>query len=255
LFNCAWGPSPSDVYVATSIAGRNRLRMSNCDVDVWCAVLDPSAAWAQWLVQTLSKDELLRAERFHFERDRLRFIVSRGLLRVILGRYLDMEPGQLHFSYGPRGKPTLIETPTDGKGKLCFNLAHSNGLALIGVTREREIGVDFEYIRPIANAEQIVQSFFSPREIAMLQSVPRDQKLTAFFNCWTRKEAYVKATGDGLAQPLNQFSVSLAPCEPAKLLAVAADAREVSRWCIQSLTPAPGYVAAVVVEGHAWLCP
>lgn len=251
--NGQWEEPPTDLVLL------------NDEVHVWRASLDQPAACVQRLAQTLSADERLKAERFYFERDRLHFIVGRGLLRTILGRYLGLEPSRLHFAYSAYGKPSL-----DPKGfenplglALCyfdwaqyrFNLAHSHGLALYAITREREIGVDIEYVRPIAKADQIVEQFFSARERAVFCTLSASQKPEAFFNCWTRKEAYIKAIGDGLTQPLDQFDVSLAPGKPAKLLSAAGDLQASRRWFIHALTPAPGYVAAVAVKGHGYLQP
>lgn len=224
--------------------------LSSDDVHVFCACLDQPASRLQHLAQTLSADERLRAERFHFEQDRKHFIIGRGLLRTILGSYLDIEPSQLQFCYGSYGKPVLAET--FGKGKLRFNLSHSQGLALYAITREREIGVDIEHVRPVPEAEQIADRFFCERESAVFRALPPSQKPKAFFNCWTRKEAYIKAIGDGLAWPLDQIEVSLAPGEPARLLSIAGDPSSAQRWEILELTPACSYVAALAVEGHNW---
>ncbi len=233
-----WGPPPAD------------LALSSDDIHVWRASLDQPASRFQRLAQTLSEDERLRAGQFYFEQDRKRFIASRGLLKTILGCYLDIEPSRLQFCYGSRGKPALAETPVGGT--LRFNLSHSQGLALFAVTRDREIGVDLERVRAISEAEQIAERFFSARENAVFRAVPMSKKQEAFFNCWTRKEAYVKASGDGLALPLDQFDVSLAPGEPAALLNAKGDPQEASRWSLQELVPASGYVAALAVEGHGW---
>ncbi len=221
------------------------------EVHLWCAVLDQPDVTVQKLAETLAPDERLRAERFHFERDRRRFIVGRGVLRTILGRYLRLEPNRLQFCYGPCGKPALAGMSTRPEGRLCFNLAHSQSLALYAVTYEREIGVDIEYIHAMPEAEQIATRFFSAQENAVLRLLPSQQKQEAFFNCWTRKEAYIKALGDGLAQPLAEFDVSLAPGEPASLR-ISGDAQAAARWSIQALTPASGYVAALAVKGHGW---
>lgn len=204
----------------------------------------------QQLAQTLAPDERERAERFHFERDRWRFVVGRGVLRTILGCYLELEPGQLKFCCGPYGKPGLAKMPSTRENRLYFNLAHSQGLALYAVTREHEIGVDVEYIRAIPEMEQIAARFFSAQENAVLRSLPPGQRQEAFFNCWTRKEAYIKAIGDGLAQPLAEFNVSLAPGEPTRLLSIKGDVQAAALWSVQALTPAPGYVAALAVKGH-----
>lgn len=224
------------------------LALSSNDVHVWRVSLDQPASRVQHLAQILSADERTRAERFYFEHDRKHFIVGRGLLRTLLGRYLGIEPGQLQFCYGSRGKPALAETFGGGT---CFNLSHSQGLALYAFTCNRQIGIDLEYIRPMAGAEQIVERFFSAREHSMFCSLPQSQKQKAFFQCWTRKEAYIKAIGDGLAKSLDQIEVSLAPGEPARLLSIEGDPQAGDRWFFQELKPASGYVAALAVEGSA----
>lgn len=224
-------------------------KLSRNDVHIWWATLDQMLPRIEQMAEILSEDERIRAGRFHFERDRRRFIVGRGTLRMLLSLYLDMEPGQLEFCYGAYGKPYLDQT---GHSAMKFNLAHSHEFAVYAFALGREMGVDVEYIRHMPDMAQMAASFFSPRENAVLKSLPKDQKRGAFYNCWTRKEAYIKAIGEGLSHPLDQFDVSLAPGEPAKLLKVAGDPEEASRWQLKALTPAPGYVAALAVEGRDW---
>jgi len=219
-------------------------------VHVWCAALDVPESQVRSLWDTLTADERQRAERYIFEKDRTHFVVARGLLRVLLGRYLRQDPPHLRFTYGPHGKPALA-TDT-GRATLCFNVSHSHGLALYAVTRSREVGVDVERIRPEVAQEKIAERFFSPREVTVLRALPTPLQATAFFACWTRKEAYIKAKGEGLALPLDQFDVSLAPGEPAALLRTAWDPQEAACWTLQDLAPASGYRAAVAVAGHAW---
>ncbi|MFC1716438.1 4'-phosphopantetheinyl transferase family protein [Candidatus Poribacteria bacterium] len=223
--------------------------LSRDDVHAWFATLEQPTLSVQRMAEVLSQDELGRADRFHFERDRRRFIVGRGLLRRLLSLYLDIEPEQLRFRYGEYGKPYLAES---NDCALRFNLAHSHELAVYAFTLGREVGVDLEYIQDIPEMEQIAARFFSKRENDVLKSLPVDQRQEAFFNCWTRKEAYIKAIGDGLTYPLDQFDVSLTPGEPARLLNVEGNAEEVSRWKLRALTPEPAYRAALAVEGHGW---
>lgn len=222
------------------------------EIHIWRAALDQPATCVQQLGQTLSADERLRAEKFHFESDRLRFIVGRGLLRTILGRYLELEPGCLHFCYGSHGKPALVETTDQGRGRLCFNLAHAQGLALYAVTGQREIGIDLEYVRFLPEAGQIAEQFFSARERELLRALPAGQQQEAFFQCWTGKEACIKALGDGLARPLDRFDVSSAVGKSARWLKMTGDSPEATGWFVQIWGPAPGYVAAVAVKGQGW---
>lgn len=226
------------------------LTLSSHDVHVWRTSLELSAAHVQRLRQTLAADEIARAERFYFEKDRRHFIVARGVLRMILSRYLGLDPRQLGFCYSSYGKPALATAP--GRDWLRFNVSHSHELALYAITRGREVGIDIEYMRDNLATDTIAESYFSPREVAVLRALPADLRHEAFFTCWTRKEAYIKARGEGLSFPLDQFDVSLAPGEPAALLRTLGDPHEASRWSLQALTPGTGYAAALVVEGHGW---
>ncbi len=226
------------------------LRLEPTEVHVWCATLNPPSDRIEELFHILSPDERLRAKRFYFERDRWRFIVARGILRMILSLYLKVEPGRVMFRYGPHGKPFLsIESDQD---VLQFNLSHSQGLALYAFTYSRAIGIDVEYIKPQLDVEGIAARFFSPSESAMLLGLPETQKLDAFFNCWTRKEAYLKAKGIGLSLPLDQFDVSFVRGKPACILKTRGDPQEADRWSLQELTPATCYTGAVAVEGYSW---
>jgi 4'-phosphopantetheinyl transferase len=160
---------------------------------------------------------------------------------------LGLEPAGLCFDYSAQDKPALAETGLEDKSRLYFNLAHSHGLAVYAFSRGREIGVDVEHIRPIAEAEQIAERFFSAPEITLLQALSLQQKQETFFIIWTRKEAYLKATGAGLARPLDQFDVSLGP-----KLVVPGDPQEAARWSICDLKPAEGFVGALAVAGYDW---
>jgi len=202
------------------------------------------------LFHTLSEDEQARAERFYFQIDRERFVVARGALREILGVYLNRAAKSVLFCYGPHGKPALAHDP--GRNTIHFNVSHSHGVALYAVTRGREIGIDLEFIRESLEVEQLAERFFSQREIATLRGLPVNLRKHAFFLCWTRKEAYIKARGEGLSLPLDQFDVSLIPGEPAALLRTQADPDETLRWSLQELSVDPGYVSALAVEGRGW---
>ena len=226
------------------------LVLPNNAVHVWRAALHVSPSELRAFGDTLAVGERARAERFYFQKHREHFIVGRGLLRDILSRYLDRKPDQLRFCYNAYGKPALIEE-TGAEG-LCFNLSHSHGIALYALTRGREIGVDIEYFRPDVEAEKLAERFFSPREATVLHALPEHLRKEGFFNCWTRKEAYIKAEGKGMSIPLSAFDVSLTPGEPAALLRSQNDTQETSRWTLQALDPKPGYAAALAVKGHDW---
>ena len=218
------------------------------EVHVWRATLDRDPSQILSFLHNLAADERARAERYYFDRDREHFIVARGVLRAILGRTLNRAPESLSFCYGSHGKPALAGE-SDG-ATIRFNVSHSHGIALYAVTRGRELGVDLEHIRFDLEVAEIAERFFSRREIAMLRTLPTELQCQAFFHCWTRKEAYIKARGEGLSLPLDQFDVSLIPGEPAALLGTHPDPSEASRWSVQELFPAPGYAAALAVRAH-----
>jgi 4'-phosphopantetheinyl transferase len=220
------------------------LTLGEGSVHVFAAALTDPHAHAS-LVRLLSPDERERAARFQFELHRRRFVVARGLLRSILGSYLGVRPDGLRFAYGPRGKPRLEMPPST----LRFSVAHSQDLALLAFSHDRELGVDVEAIRHIQDAEGIARRFFSASESVALAALPAFLKMQGFFNGWTRKEAFIKATGEGLAFPLDQFDVALAPGQPARLLRLGwSDGA--NGWTLRDLEPAPGYAAALAFRGQ-----
>jgi 4'-phosphopantetheinyl transferase len=213
------------------------------EVHVWAVSLDgPASARSGSSFDTLSNDERARAGRFHFERDRRRFIVGRATLRALLGQYLGIDPAAVAFVYGPSGKPMLRpEIDPDLK----FNLAHSGCLALYAVTRYCEVGIDAERLRMIPELEEIAGHYFSPGENAQLLSLPWALRSEAFLIGWTRKEAYLKARGIGLPA-LQEIEVSLRRGELKLRSRVAHDPLTASSWSLDDLYPASGYVAALV---------
>jgi 4'-phosphopantetheinyl transferase len=226
------------------------LTLGNDEVHVWRAVLDHNPAQMDGVLRTLAEDERSRAERFYFQRDRERFVAARGVLRAILGLYLNRAAQSVSFRYGSHGKPALARE--SGANAIHFNMSHSHGVALYAITRGRDIGVDLEFMRESLEVEQLEERFFSQCEIASLRALPASLRKYAFFLCWTRKEAYIKARGEGLSLPLDQFDVSLIPGEPVALLRTQADPDEAFRWSLQELSIGPGYVSALAVEGHGW---
>lgn len=198
----------------------------------------------------LAPGERARARRFRFERDRRRFTVARGVLRRLLGRYLRVEPAAVEFRYGVHGKPSLPEG-ADGPG-VRFNLSHSRGLALHAFALGREVGVDVERLRPDTDVARAARRFLSPAEADALMGLAPGRRREAFFECWTRKEAFVKARGEGVVLGLRRFDVSLRPGEPAALLRFEGDPAEPARWSLCALDPGEGYKAALAVEGGGW---
>jgi len=214
---------------------------------VWAARLDVPAAARANFASTLSPLETERAARFHFARHRDRFIAARGLLRSLLGHYLQIVPSKIEFDYGPNGKPLL--PGAFAKEQLHFNLTHSEDLALIAVARGEPVGVDVERIRTLSDADELVSRFFSVRENASFQKLPESQRPAAFFNLWTRKEAWLKATGEGIGHLLNRVEVSFLPGEPASLLSLPGELYVNAPWTLQDLAPAPGFAAALAFPG------
>jgi 4'-phosphopantetheinyl transferase len=200
------------------------------------------------LARLLGAEERARAERFHFARDRDRYVASHGMLRSVLGRYAGQPGPALRFAAGPHGKPALA---LPAGSDLRFNLSHSGDLALLAVARGREVGVDVEQVAERAWME-VARRFFSSREQSLLAELPDGARPEAFFRCWTRKEAYIKARGLGLHANLTAFDVSLAPGEPAALLRAADDPVGPEGWQLVDLAPAPGYAGALAVEGDGW---
>ena len=226
-------------------ARRDWLSLSEAEVQVWGFHLDLPSPWLTRLHCLLSAEERARAAGFHFTRHRDRFIAGRGTTRLLLGRYLEMSPERVTFVYGPQGKPAL-DGPGPGR-RFHFNLAHSDALGVLAVSRHGPLGIDIEELRPLEDMDELVIRFFSPRERAMFQKLPRSQKPAGFFNLWTRKEAWLKATGEGIAQLLSRVEVSFLPSEPPRLLSVPPGSELFGHWILHGLTPARGYVAALAV--------
>jgi 4'-phosphopantetheinyl transferase len=217
------------------------------EVHVRIASLDHRQSEFRFFESILAKDEMDRANRFHFQKDRERFVAGRGLLRMILSPYVGLPPGEIIFTYGRRGKPAVVGQ--EGRPSIEFNLAHSGGTAIYAITRDRAVGVDIEAFQLDFPKEDVARNFFSWAELAALRSLPIDMQSVAFFKCWTRKEAFIKALGDGLSCPLSDFDVSLNPGEPARLLHVKWASEEASRWCMEDIESVPGCAGALVVAG------
>ena len=219
-------------------------------VHVWFIDLREPGLSINGLKNVLSPQECFRAEKFKFQKDRVPYIIAHAALRRILAGYLELDPSQLEFREGPFGKPELV---SNAQGEpLNFNLSHSHETALVAVTVRREVGVDIEYIKREFEWQEVAERFFAPGEIARLRVLPQEQQQRAFFSCWTRKEAYIKAKGGGLSIPLQDFEVSLSPWEPASLISCISDPQEATRWSLAEVDAGPEYTAAVAVQGHGW---
>jgi 4'-phosphopantetheinyl transferase len=227
-------------------------RLASDEVHSWCASLDVPPETSARLYATLTPDERNRSARFQFEHDQQRFIVARGVLRDLLGRYLQTQPSQINFVYNAFGKPDLSP---EFANRLKFNLSHSAGFALIAIATASNVGVDLEYIRAQSDYADIARRFFSAAEVDYLIALPSHLYAETFFSCWTKKEAYLKACGEGLAIPLNSFSVPLTtdPAHtPVDLYVASKDIVPAKRWSLYTLRPAPGYAGALAIEGTRW---
>ena len=225
------------------------LELSPNEVHIFRIDLNRAQKEVETLRRLLDAVECERADAFYFDRDRNHFIVARAVLRMILGDYLNSNPAKLDFRYSEHGKPSLASSE---HSKMQFNVSHSFGLCLCAFASEREVGIDVERIRDGPASEGIAENYFTPREVAALSALPIHQRNEGFFNCWTRKEAYIKARGQGLSLPLDSFEVSVAPDEPAQLFdgeSIAGDERE---WSLRAIYPGDGYCAAIVAEGRDW---
>jgi len=213
------------------------------EVHLWRRSLEPSSPTMEACFALLSSEEREKAQRYRIERPRSDYILTRGTLRSLLAGYLQRQPQGLTFDYTTYGKPFLTN-----HRELQFNVSHTDGLALLAFVRDREIGVDVEKIRVQTEALKLAERFFSERERDDLRSLQGNELHAAFFRCWTRKEAYIKAKGDGLSLPLHQFDVSIVPCQTQALLETRPDGAEVNRWIVRDVPVPSGYAAALAVE-------
>ena len=220
------------------------------EVHLWRVDLNEVApAEPRWR-QILCTDELVRADRFHFERDRRNYTATRALLRILLSKYVNCAPERIAFVYGEMQKPAMDRSRSDSP--VHFNVSHSGMKALLAFALGREVGVDVEQIRYNIEHEALAKRFFSPAEQQAIAALPFSEQCAGFIRCWTRKEAYIKAHGTGLSLPLDGFDVSLVPGEQNALLATRPDAAEASRWSLCEVQSGQGYEAALCVRGQDW---
>jgi 4'-phosphopantetheinyl transferase len=215
--------------------------LSGREVHLWVVRLEAGENDFERSRSWLSEDEVTRVARFRFDRHRRAFVLGRAALRALLGSYLGIGPAEVCFTYGPQGKPALA----DGSNSLRFNASNSGDLAACAFTRGCEIGVDVEQHRPVRDLEHIAHRFFSPEEAAEVMELPASDKDTGFFNCWTRKEAYIKAMGGGLSIPLDSFQVTLRPGVAARMLSLNGSTDAACQWTMHDFTPAAGYTGAI----------
>lgn len=232
----------------TNCNGAGSQSLQSDQVHIWKVNLNADKSVIQEYLGTLSETERDRSATFHFSKDSSRFIIRRGVLRILLSGYLKLPPEKIAIEAGEYLKPHLAIAGNDAE--LNFNLSFSKKMALIGFTLTRNIGVDIEYMEDKDSLKAISKRYFSRREIQELSRLPKEQFLEGFYNCWTRKEAFIKGVGLGLHFPLDKFVVSLNPGEPAQLLNVEGNPQEASRWSMFSIIPAKGFVAAAAIEGN-----
>jgi len=221
------------------------LNLPDDTIHIWRMNLDVSCSHRQAYYELLNSAERKRAARYRFAEPRNRFIVARAELRQLIGRYINRAPDTITFDKNAWGKPALAECVD---AHLEFNIAHSGDLALYAFSRNRIVGVDVEFIHPIEDVDHLVTNFFSVYEQQTFGQIPKEMQLQAFFNGWTRKEAYIKGQGKGLSIPLDSFDVTLLPGEPAALLADRTDETAVQRWKLMDIKAGNGYTAALAVE-------
>jgi 4'-phosphopantetheinyl transferase len=207
---------------------------------VWPVRTEVSNAVAERFELYLGPDEKDRAARFRFDQHRYSFVIARGVLRILLGHYLKVSPVSIQFKYGSRGKPALV-----APAYVDFNVSHSGGLAVFAFTVGCKVGVDVEQIRPLQDMQSIADRFFCTEEAKELMSLTANQRGRCFYLCWTRKEAYIKAIGDGLSAPLDGFRVTLRPGQPARFIHHAHDTSSAKAWTLHDLQLAPNYAAAL----------
>ncbi len=219
---------------------------SDRSIQLWCVRVVPDPEPVARFEKLLEPEEVARGKAFRVERLRQNFVVIRGVLRVLLGRYLEDEPERIRLCSRSNGKPYV-----DHPRRIYFNVSHSDEIALLGFATDREIGVDVEKIRPKDDLFEVARRFFCPEELEDLMSVESSYRHQAFYACWTRKEAYLKATGDGLFTALDSFRVNLRPGDPVRLVHVNGSTADASKWMLHSLDHIPACAAALAYTGPA----
>lgn len=214
-------------------------------VHIWSVSKSNHIDRLQQYWEILNQEERLRAGKFRFSKDQNCFVIARGVLRILLGKYLSIDPVKIQFKRGHNGKPYV-----DYEINIQFNVSHSRNMIVLGFVLEHNIGVDIEYALREVEIIKIANLFFAKEEVTALMALEKDYHTQAFYNCWTRKEAFIKAEGSGLAFPLDQFVVSLDSKEEATLIDTKWDKKEKEKWVLDTLEPEENYIGAVSVKGN-----
>ena len=222
----------------------DKLSLGEKEAHIWRADLEFDEPLQSSFLKLLSPDEKSRAAKFRFAKDSRNFIIARGILRLLISKYLEMNPAEISFQYSEFGKPGIADNHS-----LQFNISHSQNIALFAFVKKLKVGVDVEFVNPDIQVKDIATNFFSSNEVLNLLALPEKEHTLGFFNCWTRKEAFIKAVGEGLSFPLDQFEVSLEPGKPAKLLATDWEPKAVSKWSMYAISPGANFVGSVAIEG------
>ncbi|MBT4682848.1 MAG: 4'-phosphopantetheinyl transferase superfamily protein [Chloroflexi bacterium] len=220
-----------------------KMILASDDVHIWVATFSQLRTSTSQLRNLLSADEIDRAKKIYTTKEMQRFIVARGILRIILGRYLNMQPKMVQFRYNTYGKPALTA------GNLHFSLSRSDDIVICAITRGRKIGVDAEYICPYPEIAQVIERFFSSPEKDTVCAAIAPEKLKAFYTFWTLKEAYIKANGKGLMTPLEEVDSTFLSGESPVSYSAPGELQKKKQWMNFNLMPAPNYIASLVVEG------
>jgi len=221
--------------------------LNNNEIHIWRISLDIAKYDLKGLRQYLSMPECAKAARFHFDEDQQRYIIGRGMVRLLLGQYLHIPPSQLEICHGQYGKPFL--DPKCNSMTISFNVSHSSNIMLCAISSDRQIGIDIEYISPDIDVYELADRFFSTQEAALLKSLPAEERLESFYAFWTIKEAYLKAIGIGVANGLDSVDVPYSVVESLVLGRKGKTETRWRNWWLKVLRPGPGYIASVAVEG------
>jgi len=235
--------------MSRNAAGFSPPPLAERDVHLWCVRVPGDEAVYGVILEQLSESERRQASRYRFERHRRAFVSARYFLRWVLSSYVGGQPSHVRFSYAQNGKPSL---PENEGGRIHFNQSHSAGLIFCGVVLDAEIGVDVEEIRPIPEDMEIARQFFSPEELLSLRALAPEERAGGFCRCWTRKEAFLKATGEGLYGSLRDFAVSIAAETPPTFLHIHGDASAARAWTLLDVFLELRFAAAVVLPAGNW---